>query len=310
MRWQEITVKTQEEAVEAIADLYYSLGSGGVIIDDPKLLKNMAESGKWDAYELPEDKLFQEYYMVKGYLPLDDTLSEKIEALKVGILEIASRLTINIPEISYETVKEEDWANSWKAFFKPIRLGERIVIRPSWESYNKKSGELVIDIDPGMAFGTGNHATTAMCVELLEKYLQTEDKIIDVGTGSGILAMVAAKLGAKKVLALDYDAVAVRVAEENIAINNLNSVIDVKQNDLLHGVPEKGKIIVANIIADIIIKLIPQIKDCLIPGGTFIASGIIHDRKNDVCDVAKEHGLILMQEMVKDDWVAQVWKIK
>lgn len=310
MDWQEVTVKTDKSAVEAIADLFYSLRSGGVIIEDPELLRSMAQSGKWDAYELPEEKLRQEYYLIKGYFPVDYTLTQRIEDLRIGAQEITSRLAINAPEIFYELVKEEDWANSWKAFFKPVKLGEKIVIRPSWEKYEPKADEIVIDIDPGMAFGTGNHATTSMCVELLEKYLQKKDNVIDVGTGSGILAMSAARLGAQEVLAMDYDSVAVKVAQENIENNNLQALIEVMQNDLLHGIKRKGEIIVANIIADIIIKLIPQVENNITPGGLFIASGIILDRKRDVFEACIKYGYELVEERITDDWVAQVWKIK
>lgn len=310
MDWQEISVATEEQAVEAVADLFYQLGSGGVVIEDPKLVEQMAASGQWDACELPEGVLKLRQPIVKGYLALNEELPGKLEELYSELDEIAMRIGGEPGKVSLRLVNQEDWANSWKAYFKPLKIGERLVIRPTWEPYQAGAGELVLDLDPGMAFGTGSHATTAMCVRLLEKHLQPGHYVMDVGTGTGILAMTAALLGAEKVLALDVDTVAVRVAADNIRQNDLAKVVATRVNNLLVGIEEKADLIVANIVADIIIRLLPQAVACLKPGGRFIASGIIGERRDDVSKVAGQLGLSLVEEENQEGWVAQVWQVK
>lgn len=310
MEWQEVSVRTVYEALEAVSDLFYELGSGGVVIEDPQLLRNMSQSGLWDTFELPAEMFNKHLPVVKGYLPINENLKSKLEELKYGLQEITNRLENASWDISLLTLAEEDWAHSWKAYFKPSKVGNKIVIKPSWETFTPQEGELILELDPGMAFGTGNHATTSMCVKLLEKYLQPGMEVIDVGTGTGILAMSAATLGAEKVLALDFDEVAVRVARENTIRNGLEKKIILAQNDLLHGRTEKVQLVVANIIADVIIRLLPQVETRLDPKGYFIASGIISERKNDVCEAALKLGFSLVEEKEEDDWVAQVWQIK
>lgn len=309
MEWQEISISTVPEAVEAVADIFYELGSNGVVIEDPELLRTMAGSGQWDAYELPEELLNRSLTLVKGYLPVDGRLPEKLEELRAEVAEVMSRLGQPMPEISLTALNEEDWANSWKAYFKPLKIGERVVVCPSWESYEASEQDIVLDLDPGMAFGTGTHATTAMCVRFLEQYVKKNDKVLDVGTGTGILAMTAARLGAGQVTALDYDPTAVKVAAENIKKNKLEGRIDVKVNDLLAGISERADLIVANIIADIIIKLFPQAKTNLKENGVFIASGIIGERRDDVFHAGLDAGFELLEESCQEDWVAMVWKL-
>lgn len=310
MDWLEITVTTTREAVEAVADLFTRLGSGGVIIEDPQELQRIANSGEWDAFELPAESLNMALPQVKGYLPCNDDLLRKMEDLSNELTAIMVRIGQEPGKVTTKQVKEEDWANSWKVYFKPLKIGRRLVIRPTWEEYHANEDELVIDLDPGMAFGTGSHATTSMCCGFLEKYLQPGQRVLDVGTGSGILAMSAALLGASEVLALDYDPVAVKVAAENVQLNKLESKITVRRNDLLHGITEQGDFIVANIIADIIIRLLPQINHRLLPGGFLVTSGVINDRKEDVTQAAEDFGFELVEEQNQEGWVAQVWKLK
>lgn len=309
MEWQEITVITVSEAVEAVAECFYQVGSGGVVIEDPELLKTKISEGNWDAFELPEERLYQSSPVVKGYLPINDSLPQKLEQLKLGIEEIMARLGEKNSEIRLAIVQEEDWANSWKVYFKPIKLGSRIVIKPTWEDYQAGEDEIVLEMDPGMAFGCGTHATTTMSALLLEKFLHPGFKVIDVGTGTGILAMIAASLGAEEVLALDYDEVAVKVAQENIQQNGLAHLITVKKNNLLVGVEQKVELIVANIVAATIIKLALQAKERLNQGGFFLVSGIIKERREEVFTALQEIGFVLREEKTQEDWVAQVWQL-
>lgn len=310
MEWQEITVVTVPKAVEAVAEYFYRIGSGGVVIEDPELLQIKINEGKWDAFELPEEALQRTSPVVKGYLPVNNNLPNKLEQLKLGIEEIMARLGESPREISMVKVQEEDWANSWKAYFKPLKLGSKVVIKPSWEDYQATAEEIVLEMDPGMAFGAGTHATTAMSAVFLEKYLQSGFSVIDVGTGTGILAMIAASLGAQEVLALDYDDVAVKVAEDNIKQNGLDSLVTVKQNDLLSGIGIKAEMIVANIVAKTIIKLAIQAKSRLKSGGFFLVSGIITDRREEVFTALQGAGYDFLEEQIQEEWVAQVWRLR
>ena len=310
MEWQEITVVTVSEAVEAVAECFYQVGSGGVVIEDPELLKTKIREGSWDAFALPEEGLYQPSPVVKGYLPINDSLPQKLEQLKLGIEEIMARLGEKAGEIGLAIVQEEDWANSWKVYFKPLKLGSRIVIKPTWEDYQAGEDEIVLEMDPGMAFGCGTHATTVMSALLLEKFLHPGFKVIDVGTGTGILAMIAASLGAEEVLALDYDEVAVKVAQENIQQNGLAHLITVKENDLLAGVEKKVELIVANIVAMTIMKLALQAKERLNQGGFFLVSGIIQEKREEVFTALRKLGFAIIEEKTQEDWVAQVWQLR
>ena len=310
MEWLEVSVRTRRQAVEAVSDLFWRLGTGGVVIEDPDDLRRMTQSGQWDAFEFPEERIRRFHPVVKGYFPVNEGLPGKLEELKNGLAEIALRLGQAPYQADAVTVYEEDWASSWKAYFKPLKISERLVIRPTWEQYTAREGEIVLDLDPGMAFGTGGHVTTVLCARLLEKYIRPGHRVIDVGTGTGILAMGAACLGAGEVVAVDVDPVAVKVARENVELNQLDDKVRVETNDLLHGLDIQADLITANIIADIIIRLLPQAKARLPAGGIFIASGLIAERKNDVAKEAGRQGFLLAEEREEEGWVAQVWKTR
>lgn len=310
MEWMEVCVSSVSETVEAIADIFYELGSGGVVIEDPSQLQDLAASGQWDAFELPEEAFTKTLPVVKGYLPFNEGYEAKLGKLISEVSGISKRMETKPAEISTRKVDQEDWANSWKKYFKPLRLGKRLIVRPTWEKYSPEEGEIVLDLDPGMAFGTGGHVTTAMMAAFLEKYIRPGMKVIDVGTGTGILAMFSSRLSAGRVLALDNDDVAVKVARRNIESNGLSGMIRVRQNDLLAGIQEKADLIVANIIADIIIKLFPQARECLGKEGLLLVSGIIGDRKEDVLKAGQRWGFELLEAKEEEDWVAQAWIIR
>ncbi len=216
-----------------------------------------------------------------------------------------SELGIDV-SIEINGVNEEDWANSWKEYYKPLKIGNKIVIVPAWEKYDAAEGELVVKMDPGMAFGTGNHETTRLVIELLEKYVRGGERVLDVGTGSGILAICAARLGAGLCRAYDIDPVAVKVARENIADSGLSNITcDV--SDLLRGVKKKDggyDIICANIVADIIIRMIPDIGAYMNDGAVILASGIIVERADDVINSFVEHGFYIAEKSVDNGWCA------
>lgn len=306
MKWAEISILTTHEATEAVANIFHDLGASGVVIEDPALINYYRQQGNWDYCDIPEET-DTETVTVKAYLPVDEELNDKLRLFEERVNElIQHNLDKGCGTINCREIHEEDWASSWKEYFHPVRIGERIVVKPSWEQYQPLPNDIVIELDPGMAFGTGTHHTTAMCSRCLEDVLKTGDVVFDIGTGSGILAVAAAKLGAASVRAVDLDPVAVRVSQENVAINKVEDIVAVAQGDLLTGLAGKADVIVANIIADIIIKLVVDIPARLNEGGYFVASGIISERLSDVTAAMLENNLTVEKVIEEGGWVAMV----
>lgn len=306
MKWAEISIKTTHAATELVAEIFHEVGSSGVVIEDPKLVNDYLDSGVWDYTDIAAETN-TEVVIVKAYLPVDDELDDKLRLFKdrVDILT-DNGLDTGLRDISCSEIQEEDWATAWKDYFHPFKIGAHIVIKPTWEQCEVLPDDVVIEIDPGMAFGTGTHHTTAMCVGLLEDYVTKGMKIFDVGAGSGILSIVAAKLGAGEVEAVDYDATAVKVAAENVALNGVGDIVNVSRGDLLNGIEEQADLIIANIIADVILRLLPCVKDKLKNGGRMIASGIIIDRLPDVTMAVVDNGLTVDKVIEDGGWAAMV----
>ena len=208
--------------------------------------------------------------------------------------------------IQFKKVNEQDWENEWKKYYKPLRIGEKILIMPSWENTEIKDGDVVIVLDPGMAFGTGTHETTKMCIELLEKHCQERKSMLDIGCGSGILSIVAAKLGFNYVLGIDIDPVAVKVAEENALRNKVEQIVMYKQIIIQNIEIKKYNVVVANIVADVIIDITPTVKGYLSDDGLYIISGIIKDRLNDVKSKLIEENFKIVEEVIMGEWVAMI----
>ncbi|WP_110953320.1 50S ribosomal protein L11 methyltransferase [Anaerosinus massiliensis] len=306
MKWAEIGIKTTHEATEIIAEIFHELGATGVVIEDPELVNEYRISGAWDYTDIPE-AMDTEVVTVKAYLPVDEELDDKLRIFEKRVDELAgNNIDKGLGDISCNEIQEEDWATSWKDFFHPVKVGELIVIKPSWESYPASPNDILIELDPGMAFGTGTHHTTAMCIRLLEETITGGMDVFDVGTGSGVLAIAAAKLGAKKIMAVDFDAMAVRVAKENVEINHVTDLINVKQGDLMKGLDGKADVIIANIVADIIIRLLEDVPNKLKKGGTMIASGIIAERLGDVTEAVLAQGLVVDKVVEEGGWAAML----
>lgn len=304
MKWAEISILTTHEAAETVANIFHELGSSGVVIEDPELVNSYLASGIWDYSDIPQESN-TEVVTVKAYLPVDNQLDGKLRSFEEEFQQISSRgMDRGRGEMQCREVQEEDWASSWKAFFHPVKVGQSIIIKPSWEEYIAADGDLVIELDPGMAFGTGTHHTTAMCCRALEETVKNGDHVFDVGTGSGILSIAAAKLGAASVQAVDLDSGAVRVARENVIINHTERIVEVVQGDLLTGVTGQADIVIANIIADVILKLVRDIPMRLKDEGIFIASGIIAERLSDVAAALSEHNLTVEKVIEEGGWVA------
>ena len=307
MRWARISVVTTHEGADLIANILMELGAAGTEIDDPSLVNEYIDAGLWDYTDLPraEDT---ETVTVRAYLPEDARLESSLLALAERIAALRhAGATLGAGTISHSFVADEDWAETWKAYIHTEKIGERIVVRPTWEEYTPSADEIVIELDPGAAFGTGAHATTAMCLRWLEHLVSPGMRVYDVGCGSGILAVAAAKLGAGEVIAMDYDPVAVSVAEENIRQNNVHNVVAC-ESDLLSACEgaAPAELITANIIADVIIRLFAQLDRHLAPGGTLLASGIIDDRIADVEHAAAQHGFTVLDMTCEKEWAAMI----
>jgi ribosomal protein L11 methyltransferase len=303
--WLEVKVVIHSIAVEAVSDIFTVIGSGGVVIEEHSLREEYLKSGVGDYYDLPELQFSKEHASITGYLLMDNRLTARLEDLRYRVVNLNSYFDEDLEaSISTSIVKEEDWETAWKAYYKPEKIGERIVIKPTWEPYEQKENELIVELDPGMAFGTGSHPTTSMCVEFLDEYLTPETVVLDVGTGSGILAIVAAKLGANKVIAVDLDPLAVKVAKENVIQNKVETLVEVLEGNLLDKVKTKADLVVANIIADIIIAGVEDMVQALADGGHFLASGIIDDRRQDVEKKFAEINLKIVEVKEQGGWVA------
>lgn len=310
MQWIEVNVAVTHEAVEAVADMLTSIGSKGVAIEDPQLINDLRNSGTWELCDIPEQEN-TEVVTVSAYYADDEQLEKRLAEIDEQLALIEERIgKYRFGNTRFRKVSEQDWANEWKQYFHVTHVGKSLVIKPSWEAYAPKEGEHVIEIDPGMAFGTGTHHTTNMMMERLEKVITPDSTVFDVGTGSGILAIAAAMLGAKSVKAVDIDAVAVRVAKENVADNGLSDQIEVREGDLLHGTEGKADVIIANIIADIVIMLLQDIPQKLNDNGVLLASGIIEERMPDVEAAAQAQGLYVDAVDHRGGWVVMQMKKK
>ena len=308
MQWAEVSVDTSHEATDLVSEILQELGAAGVVIEDPALLNEYIRSGLWDYTDLKESEE-TEVVRVKAYWALDDELEGKLQNLSERLASLAQHgIDKGAGAVSWKAVADEDWAETWKEFFHTEKVGARTVIKPTWEEYEAKAGEIVVELDPGAAFGTGQHATTSLCIRALEDLVRPGMTVFDVGTGSGVLAIVAAKLGAKRVEAVDFDPVAVRVARENVRQNGAEGVVHTERSDLLKSVAGEADLIIANIIADIIVRLFGEVKGSLAAGGTMLLSGIIEDRLADVVEAAGQHGFSVEKIEQEKGWAAVVVK--
>lgn len=303
--WLEINIITESKWVEVITGILYSLDVKGIAIEDPNdILEKEKNPLSWDYADLNILKYKGKKSVVTGYFDAGTDEKEILKAVEGKIEDLEKEgYHIGEYEITNKSIYEEDWANNWKKYYKTTKIGEKIVVNPIWENYKPKPGEIIINMDPGMAFGTGTHETTRMCVKALEKHVKIDSEVFDIGTGSGILSIAASKLGAKKVTAVDLDKVAVDAAKDNVSFNNINNV-EVLNGNLMDLVKGKADIVVANIIADIIMLLAKDVKNFLKEDGVFISSGIIKERKNDVVEKLKEEGYNIINISEEGEWVA------
>ena len=309
--WIEVSVITKSEALEPISGIFYSLDCKGVAIEDPEDILGREQGPlTWDFADINVLEHKGKVAVVKAYFAEEDNIEDVLAYVKERLSELKEMgLDLGEAKVEHEKMHEEDWANTWKQYYKPSKVGEKIVVKPIWEEYEAKDGELVVDLDPGMAFGTGTHETTRMCIQALERYVKEESTVFDVGCGSGILAIAAAKLGAKLAVGVDLDPVAVESSIENVGYNNLNN-IEILHGNLVEVIDGKADIVVANILAEIICILTDDVKRVLKDGGVFITSGIIHDRVDMVCEKLEATGFEVIEKNRDGEWNCIVAKLK
>lgn len=304
MNYKEITLMINHEVEPFIADILNEVGANGVVIEDSlELVKGRIET-YGEIYELNPDDYPESDVRVKVYfseLDYSDAIINEIKGKINGLQDVeVTRL-----EITTDEVQEEDWANEWKNHFHAFKASERFVVVPSWENYEKQNDEeFIIKLDPGMAFGTGDHATTSMCLKLIEKYVQPNQSVIDVGTGSGILSIAAHQLGAAPIKALDLDSVAVRVAVDNFEKNDCADAIQAEPGNLLKGESEKRDVIFANILAHIVDLMIDDSFALLNDNGLLITSGIILEKEEMIVEHLERVGYKIEEITRENGWIA------
>ena len=288
----------------------HETGASGLVIEDPLDLKHFEGEGFGEIVELDPEDYPDEGVRIKAYLPMNSFLGETVEEIKQAINQLLLYdIDLGKNEVSLSEVHEEEWASAWKKYYKPVKISNRITITPTWEDYQPVStDELIIELDPGMAFGTGTHPTTILSIQGLEAYVQPDDKIIDVGCGSGVLSIASIKLGAESVQAFDLDDIAVKSTNLNVKLNHLQNQVTAKQNNLLDGVDMQADVIVSNILAEIIVRFVEDAYKNLRPGGHFITSGIIQKKKQLVRDRLIEAGFEIISASELEDWVSIVAK--
>ncbi|SJZ96480.1 50S ribosomal protein L11 methyltransferase [Selenihalanaerobacter shriftii] len=287
MEWVELKIFSKDESLPAIDNILREIGTDGLIQEE---IVETIES---------EDNL-----LIKSYLPVNDSFESKLVKLKSRIGQLTEYgLDVGSGKVELETIPEEEWSTSWKQYFKPERITKRIVVKPTWEDYQPQSGEEIIDLNPGMAFGIGSHATTTMCIEAIEDYYSQCQNMLDIGTGTGILSIVANLLQIKNILAIDIDEVAIKVAKDNLKLNGIEDKVVVKQGDLVNTVEEKYDLVVANILPHIIKELIPDILKVLHEDSIFVLSGIIDEKEAEIKDKLKELGLKIKEIKYQEEWV-------
>lgn len=308
MDWLEITIHTTTAGADIVSEKLMAEGATGTMVEDRADIPDPTKpNGIWEIIDpklidsMPEDVL------VHAWFEPDEKLADRLQALRTQLTDLKALLSdFDLGSLQMDTlsVHDQDWSEVWKRFYKPFRAGNRLVVKPTWELYEAGENDLVIEIDPGMAFGSGTHETTGMCMEMLETALKPGDRVMDVGTGSGILAIGAALLGAESVLAVDIDPSAVKVARENIEHNGLSGRVTAVEGNLLEGIDGQCELCVANIIADVICMFAAPLNDHIVPGGLFICSGIIKEREQNVLNALSAAEYTVLDVRRKGEWVA------
>jgi len=289
LSWLEVSVQADGEAAEAVSEVFNRYGRGGAVLST-----DFGESGDTAVVT------------VKTYLPIDAGGLETRRRIEEALWHLSQIYPLPAPE--FRELAEEDWANAWKKHYHIVRIGQRIVIKPTWQEYDPQLDDVIIELDPGMAFGTGLHPTTQMCLQALEEHLKPGDRVLDLGTGSGILAIAAARLGAGSVQALDNDPIAVKVAQANVESNGVQNVVTVELGSLDKATGEFDLVLV-NILARVIIELAGQgLVERVRPSGLMVLAGLVVEQEAEVVAALREHNVEIVERRQEKDWVALVGK--
>ncbi len=316
MNWTEVKIYTTTAGIDPLTGSMLDLGLQGFMIEDAQDFDEFLHdtTPHWDYVDQAVMEKMKDCETCVTIYVADNP--QGMEEL-MQVRQILARLKAQDPdgkygrlELEMKDVDEEDWSNAWKKYYHPVQVGEHLVVCPSWEAYDRQPDDVVLTLNPGMAFGTGTHDTTRLCMELLEKYITPQDTVLDVGCGSGILAITAALLGANKIIGCDIDEVAVKVAGENAALNGVQDRIAFHQGDLTSQVEGSFQIICANIVADVIIRLSEDAGRYLAKDGIFITSGIIDTREQDVLNALEQNGFQVIERRTSGGWVALACKAK
>lgn len=319
MKYIEFKVHASRQGIEQVTALFMRRGIDSVSINDPADINDILEKKNEYGWDYIEDSLKEELELepvVSAYLEDTPENREMIQQLKLDVMMLKSRelegiygWDVDFGRLYAEDiiVDDEDWKDKWKENFKPVRITDRLVIKPTWETYEALEGDLVLEIDPGMAFGTGTHETTSLCLKLMDKYLgenPADKKVLDIGCGSGILAIAAVLMGCREAVGTDIDEDAVRVAAENAAVNDVADKVKLYRRDLADGIDYKADVITANLMADLVMKLSGSVAEHLERGGVFISSGILTEKKTQVADAVKKAGFDIIEIAEDGEWCA------
>ena len=314
MHYIEVKIYTTKEGIDPLTCILMDMGIAGFVIedaDDFREFLNKKNSYDWDYVDEGVMRMAEVETNLTFYLDATEESHALLDDLRIK-LDGMKHLSGSLPEPGYgrlavvtKVVDDGEWKDNWKAYFKPSRITDRITIKPTWEDYQGEKEELIIEIDPGMAFGTGTHPTTSLCVKLLEEYLVSEtDTVLDVGCGSGILSIAAALLGAREVKAVEIDPVAVEVGRENVALNGFTDQIEVFEGDLTKGLNYQADIVVANLMADLVILLSKDVSKHLKEKGIYISSGILTEKRDLVADAIQKCGFQILEIREQGEWCA------
>lgn len=314
MKWTKFSLETTTQAVDLVSNMLDELGIEGIEIED-KVPITEEEKKAMFIDILPELGEDDGKALVSFYISDDEDKAAVLTQVKAGLVELADFVEVGDMEITVSETEDKDWINNWKQFWKPFRVADDIIIKPTWETLqDKKEEDLVIEIDPGTAFGTGSHETTRLCIEGLRKYIKDDTTLLDVGSGSGILSIIGLKLGAKSALGTDIDPNAIHAMYDNAKVNGITeeeftvkigNIIDDKQLQEEVGM-EKYDIVVANILADVIIPLSAEVGQHLKKGGLYITSGIIYMKRDEVKEAIEKNGFTIVEVNEMGEWVSFV----
>lgn len=313
--WSEVTIYTTTAGIDILGGFLIAHGIKGHVIEDSSDFCEFLEgtTTHWDYVDDSLMALKDRESNVKFYLP--DNLQgieafNQIKASLEGLREINKGIDLGRLAIEVGNVNEEDWSTAWKKYYHPTKIGQRLVVVPCWEDYTLKDGEVRVTLDPGMAFGTGTHETTRLCMQLLEEVVKPNTSMLDIGTGSGILAITALLLGAKAAVGVDIDELSVKIAQENADLNHVGEQIKLVCGDLTDKISGRYDVLCANIVADVIIRLSRDIKQFMHENSVLLVSGIIDERCDEVVEALESQGLALEQSVTENGWVAMRLSLK